>query len=133
MENCIFCKLASGEIPTNKVYEDELTFAFLDNHPINPGHVLVIPKTHEPDFHKVSEPYYSALMQTVKKIAGQIEKNFNPQKMGLLIAGWDVPHTHVHVVPMHDYHDLTSKSLLEGKRANPTDEELKDVLNQLVS
>lgn len=125
MNDCVFCKLASGELPTNKIYEDDKVFAFLDKHPINPGHILVIPKTHEPDFYNLEDGMYQALMAAVKNLSALVNEKMHPKKVGLIIAGWDVPHTHVHVVPMNDYHDITSKSLLEGNRANPSDEELK--------
>ncbi len=131
MENCIFCSISKGEVPTNKVYEDDQTFAFLDKHPINPGHILVVPKKHEPDFYRLDDSSYQALMSTVKKLSGLVQEKFNPHKVGLIVAGWDVPHTHVHIVPMHDYHDITSKSLMEGNRANPSQEELQEILNKL--
>ncbi|MEK7227915.1 MAG: HIT domain-containing protein [Patescibacteria group bacterium] len=131
MNDCIFCKISQGEIPTNKIYEDDSTFAFLDKHPINPGHILVVPKKHEPDFHKLDDASYQALMATVKKLSSLVQDKFNPKKVGLIIAGWDVPHTHVHIVPMHDYNDITSKSMLDGTRANPTDEELKEVADHI--
>jgi histidine triad (HIT) family protein len=133
MEDCIFCRISSGSVPTRKVYEDDLTFAFLDNHPINPGHILVVPKTHEPDFHKLNDIYYSAVMQTVKNLSGLVDAKLKPKKVGILVAGWDVPHVHVHIVPMHDYHDLTSKPLLDGTRANPTEKEFEEVLSRLVN
>lgn len=116
----------------HKVYEDEHTFAFLDRHPINPGHVLVIPKNHEPDFYKLENDSYIHLMQTVKKIAKMVSKKFNPKKVGLIIAGWDVAHTHVHVVPMNDYDDITSRSMIENNRANPSDKELRASLEILL-
>ena len=132
MEDCIFCKLASGEIPTNKVYEDDSSFAFLDKHPINPGQMLVIPKTHNPDFYNLGAGDYNALMATVQKLSKVVSEKLRPKKVGLIVAGFDVPHAHVHIVPMHDYHDITSKSMLEGKRANPTDEELQQILKELI-
>ncbi len=131
MNDCIFCKIVAGEIPSYKVYEDESTFAFLDIHPINPGHILVIPKKHEPDFYNLSDEANGALFDTVKKLSKRVSEKINPKKVGLIIAGWDVPHTHVHIVPMHDYHDITSKSMIEGRKANPTEEELKKVLDVL--
>jgi histidine triad (HIT) family protein len=133
MNDCIFCKISQGEIPANKVYEDEFTFAFLDKHPINPGHILVVPKMHQPDFFRLDNDIYQALMATVKKLSGLVQEKFNPHKVGLIVAGWDVPHTHVHIVPMNDYNDITSKSMMEGNRANPTQEELLEVLGKLVN
>jgi histidine triad (HIT) family protein len=132
MDDCIFCKISKGELATYKIYEDEFSFAFLDKHPINPGHILVIPKVHEPDFYKLDELNYQALMSTVKKLAALVNEKIKPIKVGIIAAGWDVPHAHIHVVPMQDYHDITSKSLLEGKRSNPSNEELTETLNLLM-
>ncbi len=127
MNDCIFCKISKRGIPSHVVYEDDSTFAFLDIYPINPGHILVVPKKHEPDFYHLDEGNYRALMDTVKKLSEVVAEKIQPKKVGLMIAGWDVPHTHIHIVPMQEYHDITSKSLMEGNRANPTDEELKKV------
>lgn len=129
--DCIFCKIANSEISVHKVYEDDRVVAFLDKHPINPGHILVVPKEHEPDFFKLSEELYLHLMKKVKDLSKIVNDAIRPVKVGLIVAGLDVPHTHVHIIPMHDYHDITSKSLLEGKRANPTDEELASVAEKL--
>ncbi len=133
MESCIFCKIAKGELPSHKVYEDDFTFAFLDKHPINSGHILVIPKKHEPNFYDLDEISYQALMGTVKKLSGVVNEKIQPKKVGLIVSGWDVPHAHVHIVPMYDHHNITSKSLIEGNRANPTDEELEDTVKLLLS
>src|SRR3989344_4777828 len=131
MNDCLFCKISRSEIPTHKIYEDDFIFAFLDKHPINPGHILVIPKTHEPDFYNLEEADYQALMTTVKKLSKLVSEKIHPKKVGLIVAGWDIPHTHVHIVPMQDYHDITSKSLIEGKRANPGDEEQEKIAEGL--
>lgn len=129
--NCIFCQLAQRNEKSHKIYEDESTFAFLDKHPINPGHILVIPKQHVSDFFDLDDDLYSKVWLAVKRISKIVNKVTKPKKVGVLVAGWDVPHTHIHIVPMHDYHDLTSKSLLEGKRTNPIDEELAEVATKL--
>jgi histidine triad (HIT) family protein len=131
MSDCIFCKLASGQIPTNVIYEDENAFAFLDMNPINEGHTLVIPKKHESDFHKLDENTYLSVMRAVKKISIQVENVFNPKKVGLIVAGFDVPHAHVHVVPMYEYHDITSQKLLDTKRVKPSADELTAVAEKL--
>jgi histidine triad (HIT) family protein len=129
--NCAFCHIIKDQLETYKIYEDDFTIAFLDKHPIREGHLLVIPKQHETDFYKLDSKHYLALMETVKKMSSLVDKTFHPHKVGLIIAGWDVPHTHVHIVPMYDYHDITSKALLEGDRANPTDEELTETAGRL--
>lgn len=133
MSDCPFCKIAGSEIPAHKIYEDDHSFAFLDKHPINPGHILVIPKKHEPNFYDLDDVIYGAVMDTVKKLSKLVNDKIHPHKVGLIIAGWDVPHTHVHIVPMHDYHDITSKSMLEGKRSNPSDEELTEIAKLFAS
>lgn len=131
MNECIFCKIAKGEIESHKVYEDDYSFAFTDKHPINPGHLLVIPKKHAASFYNLNDEDYSQLMLTVKNLSEKINKLFKPKKVGLIVAGWDIPHTHIHIVPMHDYQDITSKPLLEGNHSNPTDEELEEVAAKL--
>jgi len=114
MDDCIFCKIVKGELPSHKIWEDDNTFALLDIHPINPGHILVISKQHIPDFYNLEDEHYSALMFVVKRLATIINKKLQPEKVGLIVAGWDVPHTHVHVIPMHDYHDISKFILWNG-------------------
>ena len=116
---------------SHKVYEDDRTLVFLDIHPIRIGHALVIPKTHESDVHHLSEGDYMAVMLSAKEIAVRLEKEMHPKRIGMLIAGWDVPHVHVHVVPMENYHDLTSQVILDGTRGNPSQEELRAVAEKI--
>jgi histidine triad (HIT) family protein len=127
VDDCIFCKLVRKEIPAHGVFEDGTTFAFLDRQPINPGHVLVVSKRHEPDVFGLDESTYLDVMRAVRKVAAAVRSFTSPKRVGLLVAGWDVPHAHVHVVPMHDYHDLTSKQMLEGRLASPGADELARV------
>mgnify|MGYP001558852520 CR=1 FL=1 len=131
MDECIFCKIISGEVPTPKIYEDDEVVAFLDIRPINKGHTLVIPKKHVPDFQKLDDELYISVMKVVKRIASVVEEKLAPKRIGLVIAGWDVPHTHVHVVPMHDYHDITSKRMLESNPVTISEEELQEVTELL--
>ena len=133
MDGCIFCQVKSPEISSRIVYEDDLAYAILDKHPIQPVHVLVIPKQHQPDFYKLSDDVYTHLMSVVKKLAEVVNTFSQPKKVGLIVAGWDVPHAHVHIVPMHDYHDITTKSAFEGKRADPTPAELSKVSHEMRS
>jgi histidine triad (HIT) family protein len=120
-EDCPFCHILQGRSPAYRVDEDEYTLAFLDKHPINPGHLLVIPKLHVPDFFALQEPHYGALMQSAKRLAAVLAVVTQPQKVGVVIAGFDVPHTHVHLIPMHAYHDITSQAYLDPSRVPPTD------------
>ena len=114
MSDCIFCQIANKAKPSNIVYEDEQVVAFMASMSINPGHILVVPKLHEPDFYKLPNDQYIALMEVVKNLAATLHKVYEPRKVGELIAGWDIPHVHVHVLPMYDYNDITSKGMLDN-------------------
>ena len=97
MENCIFCKIVKGEIPSYKVYEDKEFLAFLSIYPITDGHVLVIPKKHYKwvwDVSNIGE-YYEAC----QKIAQAIRKAFNTEKVLSYVLGDEVPHAHVWLLP----------------------------------
>jgi histidine triad (HIT) family protein len=99
MENSIFTRIIKGEIPCHKVYEDDMTFAFLDIHPIQPGHVLVIPKKQISEFQDLPDEDYQALFMAVKKISQKIKQTLNPARVCLRVEGFDVQHVHVHVYP----------------------------------
>lgn len=122
---CLFCKIASGEIPSHKIYEDKTVFAFLDIHPVNSGHLLVIPKIHEPNVQDLDETTYAHLMLVVKKLAQKSQEIFKPIKTGISVIGFDVPHAHVHVIPLQDIGDLKINA---GKNPiDPTPEELQKI------
>lgn len=123
-QDCIFCKIVVRQIPAHTIYEDEKMLVFLDIHPIRPGHMLAVPKLHEPDFYKVPAETFAHMMIVVQELAAKANEVFQPKKVGLIIAGFDVPHTHIHIVPMQEHHDITSKSLLDGERSDPSHEEL---------
>ena len=131
--SCIFCEIVKGNIPAYKIAENDEVLAFLDIHPINVGHVLVIPKKHEPDFYKLDEGTYLSVMREVKKVSEQVYNKLQPKRVGLMIIGWDVPHAHVHVVPMNDYHDITSKRFLDKTTHTPSNDDLLKVQQQIIS
>lgn len=94
----IFTKIIQGEIPCYKIYEDDLTFAFLDINPEAPGHTLVVPKIEVEKLYDLDDRYYNAVMATVKKLAKHYE-NVLGKRMQLKVVGIDVPHAHVHILP----------------------------------
>ena len=97
MENCIFCKIVKGEIPSHKVYEDENFFAFLDINPRSPGHVQVLPKEH---FRWVWDvPNVGEYFEVVRKIAKAQQKAFNTEWILSKIVGDEVTHAHIWVYP----------------------------------
>ena len=131
--SCIFCEIVKGNIPAYKVWEDERVLAFLDIQPINQGHVLVIPKTHEPYLEKLDDATYQNVMMVVKKVSEKITEKIQPKRVGLAVMGWDVPHAHVHVVPMNDAQDITSKKILEGTLLHPTPQEFEEMKNKFTN
>jgi len=104
MENCIFCKIVSGEIPTNKVYEDEHTLAFLDIRPVNPGHTLVIPKDHFENIYTLPDEAMARLGLAVKKVALAVKEGVEADGININMnneadAGQVIFHAHIHVIP----------------------------------
>ncbi len=99
MADSIFTRIIKGEIPAYKIYEDGKTIAFLDIHPIQPGHVLVVPKKQVDEFQDLPDTDYTALWATVKKIAKRLKAVTGRKRVGIHVIGIDVPHAHVHVFP----------------------------------
>jgi histidine triad (HIT) family protein len=102
MEETIFTKIVKGEIPCHKVYEDDLTLAFMDIHPVTPGHVLVISKKQVDKLWELPDVDYQAMNNTVKKVCKRIEEVLNPGRVGIKVIGIDVPHAHIHVFPFNN-------------------------------
>ena len=130
-KQCIFCAIIEKSANAFIVYENSHAVVFLDRHPINVGHVLIIPRHHVAAFYELDEESFIELMLVVKRMASVIEAIYQPKKVGMLAAGFDVAHAHIHVLPMYEYHDITSKVILEGRRANPTEEELQAAAEQI--
>ena len=102
--DCIFCKIVTGEVPAEKLYEDEDTFAFLDIHPINRGHTLVIPKQHHENMFSTPTAIFVRLMESVHTLAPKIKQAVGAEGINIGInneraAGQLVFHTHVHIIP----------------------------------
>ena len=141
MKTCIFCKIVKKEIETHKVYENKYAFVFMDKHPINPGHLLVIPKDHVTSFYDMDEKLFLEVMKVVKRMGKIINIKLKPKKVGVISAGWDIQHTHFHLIPMKDYHDITSQQYIKSKirfkefkeMANPTEKVLEKIAKKLKS
>lgn len=102
----IFSKIISGEIPSYKIAEDEKFFAFLDIFPMTEGHTLVIPKTEVDNMFDLDENYLSSLLVFAKPIAKAIEKSFKCNRCGMAVIGLEVPHAHLHLIPINSADDL---------------------------
>ena len=129
MEDSIFTKMIKGEVPTHKVYEDDTTFAFMDNHPIQPGHVLVIPKAQVNHFDELMDDDYLALWSTVKKIAHAQKKAFPGKRVGVNVEGLDVPHAHIKVFPFST--DIEYRNIPDVN-AEPNDPELSIMAEKII-
>ncbi len=106
MNTCIFCKIVAHEIPANIIYEDNDVVAFLDNTPINPGHTLVIPKTHHSTFQETPPDTLSKLTLVAQKVSKAVTLGSGASGMNIYInngkdAGQVVFHTHIHLIPRH--------------------------------
>lgn len=124
----IFSRIIAWEIPSYKIYEDELVYAFLDIHPLTPGHILLIPKIEEPYFANLPQNYASALMLTAQKLAQVLDRATWCKRTQLMIAGRDVPHTHLHLIPSNSIHDLRKEETLD---LSP--EEMKEMQSQILN
>ncbi len=99
MENCIFCKIAKGEIPSHKVYEDDTVMAFPDIHPKAPGHLLLIPKAHYRWFYQMPDELSDHLFRIAKKLAIDLSAQQKTEYIRLNIMGDEVAHVHIHLIP----------------------------------
>lgn len=124
MNDCIFCKIVAGDIPCVVVFQDDTVFAFMDIEAINPGHLLVIPKKHVPHVHEMDDDTYISVQLAVKRLSAAVENVFKPEKVGTMVSGWEVPHAHIHVVPMTKPSDITSKKTIDRELLHPSSEEL---------
>ncbi|HWZ65667.1 MAG TPA: HIT family protein [Patescibacteria group bacterium] len=114
IEPSIFTRIINGEIPAHKVYEDDKTLAFLDIHPAQPGHTLVIPKVQVDRLEDLNEDDYLALMSSVKKIMQRVVEIFGSEYRACLkLEGFDVPHAHVHVIPCLEARDFWAKQRMD--------------------
>ncbi len=113
MEESIFAKIIKGEIPAHKIYEDDRTFAFLDIHPVQPGHTLVISKAQVDLVWDLSDEDYLAVMATCKKVARRLKDALGVTRIGSQIIGIDVPHAHVHLIPFNTVEEFRASGASE--------------------
>ncbi len=99
MENCIFCKIVKGELPSNKVYEDSDFLAFLTIEPVSEGHLLVIPKKHVVWMQEADDEMISGIFKLTKKLMLAMKKGLPCDYVLVSVAGKDVPHFHIHLIP----------------------------------
>jgi histidine triad (HIT) family protein len=123
MEDTIFTKIVKGEIPCYKIAEDERFFAFLDISPLAPGHTLVITKAQNDYIFDLDDDTLAAMMLFAKKVAKGIKKAIPCLRVGVAVIGLEVPHNHIHLVPLNKEGDLDFKA----PRAKLTEEEFAEI------
>lgn len=119
----IFTKIVNGEIPSWKVAEDENYFAFLDIFPVTKGHTLVIPKKEVDYLFDLDDETYTGLQLFSKKVALGIQRAIPCNRVGVMVLGLEVPHAHIHLVPMQSEADLLNFS----KKLSLTKEEMAEI------
>ncbi|MBP6977963.1 MAG: HIT family protein [Bacteroidales bacterium] len=105
----IFARIASGEIPSYKIAADDRFFAFLDINPLTKGHTLVVPKKEIDYIFAMDDAWYRDFFSFARKVAIAIEKVVDCKRIGIAVVGLEVPHAHIHLVPMNDMDDLDFK------------------------
>ena len=123
----IFSKIASGEIPSYKIAEDENYFAFLDINPLGKGHTLVIPKKETDYIFDIEDDALAGIMVFSKRIAKAIEKVIPCNRIGVAVLGLEVPHAHIHLVPINSEADIS----FSKPKLKLTEQEFKEIAKMI--
>lgn len=136
--DCLFCKIGRGEIPSEKIYEDGATFAFLDIHPVNRGHTLVIPKKHSENIFDIDQNDWSEVMKRVHMLAPKVRKAVGAEGVNIgmnndCAAGQLVFHVHVHIIPRftNDGHQLWHGNPYKEGEIEATAEAMRDAIGKI--
>jgi histidine triad (HIT) family protein len=124
----IFSKIIAGQIPSYKIAESDKFFAFLDIFPLREGHVLVVPKIETDKFFDLPEEYLAELLVFARPIAKAIEKSFDCNRCGLSVVGLEVPHAHLHLIPINSADDLN----FNRPKLKLTDEQFREIQKKIV-
>jgi histidine triad (HIT) family protein len=124
----IFTKIIHGELPSYKIFEDPLVFAFLSIDPIRPGHTLIVPKVEIDHFTDLADPYYSAVYAAAKPIGRALLAATGCRRVGMAVQGFEVPHFHLHLIPMWSPADFDFRNAKRLPEA-----EMKDVQAKIVA
>lgn len=125
----IFTKIVNGEIPCYKIAEDERFLAFLDINPLAKGHTLVIPKLEVDYIFDLEDKLLADLNIFAKKVAKAIEKSVVCERIGIAVIGLEVPHAHIHLIPINNIGDLS----FANPKLNLSKEELMEITAKIVS
>ncbi len=125
----LFSRIAAGEIPCYKVAEDEKYFAFLDINPLAAGHTLVIPKAEGDYLFAMDDKAYTGLLLFAKKVAAALEKAVPCQRIGVAVMGLEVPHTHIHLIPINSESDM----IISNPRLKLSPEKMQAIADAIAS
>ncbi len=109
MDDCIFCKIVTGDIPSYKVWENDDFVAFLDINPMQEGHTLVIPKKHHEELFSTPKKVYDALMSASREVALLLKEKFLSKRIGVIVEGFEVDHVHIQLIPINSPEDFDPK------------------------
>ena len=126
----IFSRIIQGEIPSYRIAENDKFFAFLDIFPLREGHVLVVPKTEVDNLFDLPDAYLQEMLLFARPIAKAIEKSFPCNRCGIEVIGLEVPHAHMHLIPINAANDL---NFTQPGKAKASDESLKQVQEKILS
>lgn len=102
----IFTRIINGELPARFVYTDDRCVAFLSINPLRPGHTLVVPRAEVDHWIELDPADWQHLTQVSQRLGEALQRAYEPTKVGMMLAGLEVPHAHIHLVPIDDVHDL---------------------------
>lgn len=125
----LFSRIVAGEIPCYKVAEDEKYFAFLDINPLAAGHTLVIPKAEGDYLFAMDDNAYTGLLLFAKKVAAALEKAVPCQRIGVAVMGLEVPHTHIHLIPINSESDM----IISNPRLKLSPEKMQAIADAIAS
>jgi histidine triad (HIT) family protein len=125
----IFTRIINGEIPSYQIAEDDDFLAFLDINPLREGHTLVIPKTETDLFFDLDEKFLSGILLFAKPIAHAIEKTFSCNRCGISVIGLEVPHAHMHLIPINGVNDMNFKN----PKLKLTDGQFRNIQEKLIA
>jgi len=114
-DDCLFCRIARHEIPAHVVHEDDELLAFLDLHPVRPGHVLIIPRAHHDYFEDLPADLAARSLALGQRLARGMKRLYGVPRVAFAYTGIHVAHAHAHVIPMHDPQDITSTQYIEQR------------------
>jgi histidine triad (HIT) family protein len=134
MGDCIFCKIIEKDIPAHIVWENDQFLAFLDVNPVNPGHLLIIPKEHIESIFDLKDEQYKKVFEIAKTLSTPLQNAMQAKKIGIAVEGFGVPHAHVHLVPLFGANQLNPERAthMDDEALEPIAEKIKNEVEKIV-